>query len=163
MNLDELIADSVKRAGVKAPRKAAQTKAAVKKTAEELRFAILERCVPESIHLRTISQTCQCGATYESVNTVPLVKCVGNNVTHFRPEEDLTKYAELPIFIEPTVIEIPYCGACLIPMGATLMEPVPAEDVIHITDREFDDLYNTIYSTGTEPYADDEDKSDVSD
>jgi len=160
MNLDDLIADAIKRKGVKAPKRAAATKAAVKKTAEELRFATLDRCVPESIHLRTISQTCVCGATYESVNTVPLVKCVGVNVTHFRPEEDLTEYADLPIFIEPTVIEIPYCGACLIPMGATLMEPVPAEDVVHITDRDFDDLYNTIYSTGTDTYND-EDKPSV--
>ena len=160
-SLEGLIADAIKRKAVKAPKRAAQTKAETKRTAEEMRFATLERCIPESIHLRTISQTCKCGITYQSVNTVPLVKCVGVNVTHFRPEEDLTKYAHLPMYIEPTTIEIPYCGVCLETMGAILMEPVQAEEFKPIEDSDFDDLYDAIYSTGTETYDDDEDKPSV--
>ncbi len=159
MNLEDLIADAVKRKGVKAPQRAAQNKAAVKKTAEEMRFATLERCIPESVHLRTTTQTCKCGAVYEAVNSVPLVKCVGVNVTHFRPEEDLTEYNELPMFIETRLVNIPYCTACL--TGATFLEPTIAEDIAPFEDREFTELYNAIYSTELQTYADDEDKPSV--
>ncbi len=155
MNLDDLIADAVRRKGVKAPRKAAQTKAAIKKTAEEMRASTLERCIPESVHLRTTTQTCQCGAVYEAVNYVPLVKCVGERITHFRPEPDLLEYSGLPVFIETQLINIPYCAACLGAI-ATFLPPTVVEEPHIFEDQLFDDLYDAIYSTGTENYDDDE-------
>ncbi len=150
MNLEDLIADAVKRKAIKPPRKAAETKAALKKTREELRTITLERCIPESVHLRTTAQTCQCGATYECINYVPLVKCVSPNITHFRPEEDLTDYSELPIFIETQLVTLPYCAACLV--GATFLPPTVVEKAPDFDEQLFDDLYNAIYSTGTDRY-----------
>jgi len=156
MNLDDLIADAVKRKEVKAPKRAAKTKAAIKRTAEEMRFATLERCIPESVHLHTTNQLCKCGARYEAVNNIPLVKCVGISVTHFRPEEDLTDFSKLPIFVETRLVEIPYCAACL--TGATFITLEPEDEPIHIKNSEFKELYDTIYSTGIETYVDDEDR-----
>lgn len=133
-SLDELIADAVRRKGMKTPRRSGAKKPedSFKNTKEQLRIMALERCIPESIHLRITHQTCKCGTEYEAVNSVPLVKCVSKNLTHFRPEEDLEVYHRLPYFIETLQVDIPYCPKCL--PDVTHIEATPSKDLIALLD-----------------------------
>ena len=130
MNLQELIADAVKRKGMKSPRRSdsKKTEDSYKNTKEQLRILALERCIPESIHLRITHQTCKCGVEYKAINSVPLVKCVGKNLTHYRPEENLEVYHRLPYFIETLEVAIPYCPECL--PNVTHIEATPSKDII---------------------------------
>lgn len=114
--LDDFVAGALKRAAdlKSAKRKSGKTKAddAYTRTKAELRAMQLEACVPMSIHLRMTTQTCNCGEVYDSINSVPLAKCVSTRLTHFRPEPDLEPYKELPWFTEVYNVDIPYCHAC---------------------------------------------------
>lgn len=116
MNLDELIADARKRKGTKTPKRSTKGNTGsgiVRQTKEELRKIRLDNCVPVSIHLRTTTQYCECGETWHSVNTVPLVKRVGTNLTHFEPHDDLSEFNDLPRIVEEFSVAIPYCDTCL--------------------------------------------------
>ena len=153
MNLTDLIADALKRSKT-TPKKAkrGKVKDLIKRTKEELRELLLERCVPESIHLRVIRQTCKCGAEFSSINTVPLVKCVGPTLTHYRPEENLAKYDTLPYFIEPIKVDIPYCTECL--PYAIYIEPTVPEKLIHGGFINFQELLDTVKNVENTPNGD---------
>ena len=119
MNLDELIADSLERAKKPKTKKRSSRPEkgdAYAQTKEELRKLQLDACEPVSVHLRVTNQQCECGEVYHAVNTVPLVKCVGKNLTHFRPEENANdpKYWHLPRVIEVHTVDIPYCETCFV-------------------------------------------------
>ena len=127
INLDELIADARRRKGVKAPKRSAKRATPTddfRQTKEELRAMRLAACVPQSVHLRTTTQYCDCGEVYHSMNNVPLVKRIGSNLEHYEPHEDLADFIELPRFVENRIVKIPYCDSCL--TNATIVvEVVP--------------------------------------
>jgi hypothetical protein len=129
MNLDELIADAHRRKGLKSPKrsKRVDTKSDYHRTKEELRALALERCIPVSIHLRMIRQTCTCGEVYQSVNTTPLIKRVSPSLTHFEAHEDITPFDMLPRYLEIAETELPYCQACFNPEETTVI-PVPIKE-----------------------------------
>jgi len=115
MNLDDLIADAMKRKKEK-PKRASRAKPddAYRATKEELRKLQLDQCVPVSIHLKMTEQICECGESFCSVNCTPLVKCVSKTVTHYRPQEVIhgPEYDMLPRYIHMKRVEIPYCETC---------------------------------------------------
>jgi hypothetical protein len=127
MSLEALIADAKKRA--KAPKKAPRSRSnaadAYYRTKEELLAMKLEACVPVSVHLRVTYQACECGAALQSVNTWPLVKRVSPSLTHFEAVEsqnpgDLSKYNDLPRFLEVRKVDVPWCEDCF--ANATYVE-----------------------------------------
>ena len=133
MNLDDFVAQAVelkkttKRRARRARPEPGETYA---KTKEALRELALERCDPQEVVLMITYQECECGERFESVNNVPLVKCVGPTLTHFRAVKsfkDMENYNHLPRVTESRTVQIPYCNTCF----ANAVEvTVPAEDPV---------------------------------
>ena len=77
----------------------------------------LDQCVAVSVHLRTTTQTCECGSVFQSVNCYPLVKKVSPTLTHFEAVKSqdpgaLSKYNALPRIHEVRSVDIPWCEDC---------------------------------------------------
>ncbi len=116
MNLADLVADAKRRAKLKPKAKRKVTSDDYTRTKEELRKFRLEECIPESIHLRIIRQTCICGTKLTAINTGPLVKKVSRSLTHFEYHEDISKFNGLPRYVEILHINVPYCENCFTEM-----------------------------------------------
>lgn len=136
MSLEALIADAKRIA--KQPKKARGARVrpeggeAFRRTKEELLAMKLEACVPTSVHLRMTTQTCECGEVMNSINNWPLVKRVSSALTHYEAIDTqdptaLSKYDDLPRFIECRNINIPWCESCF--ANATYIEPEAEETV----------------------------------
>ena len=150
MDFDTLVAEAVKLKGAKkkAPRRSSRPTQgdAYRQTKEELRKLQLERCVPESVHLRLTDQECECGEHMQSVNTVPLVKCVGPTLTHFRGVNsfaEMAEYNDLPRVIEITKIHVPYCETCFANASVTVQAPQGPPDF-----EDFASLFESVVAGG---------------
>ena len=133
MDLDDFVAQAValkKTKKSRARRARPEPNEGYTKTKEMLRELALERCEPREVVLMITYQECECGERFESVNNVPLVKCVGPTLTHFKQVKsfkDMQNYNHLPRVTESRVIQIPYCNTCF----ANAVEVrLPAEDPI---------------------------------
>lgn len=125
MNLLELVADANRRAKLKPSKKRKVATDEFTRTKEELRKYRLEQCIPESIHLRIIRQTCNCGNELTAINTGPLVKKISPSITHFEYHEDISKFNGLPRYVEVLRITVPYCEECFTEMLDT--DPIYVE------------------------------------
>ena len=146
MNLDDLVKDAVKRKGEKkrSPRRSSRPEptADYQRTKEELRQLMLDACVPTSVHLMITEQRCECGEVYQSVNALPLVKCVGEKLTHFKGVESyrsMQEYDHLPKVIDRKVVDIPYCETCFVNAREGETETIASIFDWSTDDRVYDD------------------------
>jgi len=134
MDLDQFVAQAVEIKKTKAAtrRRSSRPKSddTVSRTKEFLRELALEACEPTEVVLMTTHQECECGSHFESVNNVPLVKCVGPTVTHFKQVKsfkDMANYDRLPRTIETRTVLVPYCEDCFVNARQIAL---PAEDSV---------------------------------
>ena len=113
---DKLISEAMALKGQAKKKRPARREAAsevVRRTKEELRAMQLEQCEPTAVVLRTTEQTCRCGATYTSVNNVPLLFRVGKKLSHYEPCLNPDDYLHLPFIQEVHDVALDWCPTCM--------------------------------------------------